>query len=94
MSGGPRAAPSIWSCSIWSAGHGRLTRCVGVSANARPITHLKIIVVSGRGDQNDLAEALPRGADDYIPKPFEPRQLLAKVGHALRMKDAQDASTC
>ncbi|HTU23259.1 MAG TPA: protein kinase [Gemmataceae bacterium] len=52
--------------------------------------HLKIIVVSGRGDQNELAESLPRGADDYIPKPFEPRQLLAKVGHALRMKDAQE----
>ncbi len=52
--------------------------------------HLKIIVVSGRGDQNDLAEALPRGADDYIPKPFEPRQLLAKVGHLLRMKEAQE----
>jgi putative two-component system response regulator len=52
--------------------------------------HLKIIVVSGRGDQNELAEALPRGADDYIPKPFEPRQLLAKVSHALRLKDAQE----
>jgi response regulator RpfG family c-di-GMP phosphodiesterase len=55
-----------------------------------PNAHLKIIVVSGRGDQNDLAESLPRGADDYIPKPFEPRQLLAKVGHALRLKDAQE----
>jgi response regulator RpfG family c-di-GMP phosphodiesterase len=52
--------------------------------------HLKIIVVSGRGDYNDLAEALPRGADDYIPKPFEPRQLALKVEHALRLKDAQD----
>jgi cyclic di-GMP phosphodiesterase len=52
--------------------------------------NLKIIVVSGRGDQNDLAEALPRGADDYIPKPFEPRQMLAKVGHLLRMKEAQE----
>jgi response regulator RpfG family c-di-GMP phosphodiesterase/tRNA A-37 threonylcarbamoyl transferase component Bud32 len=52
--------------------------------------NLKIIVVSGRGDQNDLSEALPRGADDYIPKPFKPHQLLAKVGHALRLKDTQE----
>jgi response regulator RpfG family c-di-GMP phosphodiesterase/serine/threonine protein kinase len=51
--------------------------------------HLKIIVISGRGDANDLAESLPRGADDYVAKPFEPRQLLAKIGHALRMQDAQ-----
>src|SRR5262249_16801922 len=50
----------------------------------------KIIVVSGRGDQNDLAVALRRGADDYIPKPFAPRQLEEKVRHALRFKEAQD----
>jgi response regulator RpfG family c-di-GMP phosphodiesterase len=51
--------------------------------------HLKVIIVSGAGDQNTLSESLPRGADDYIPKPFEPRQLAAKVQHALRLKEAQ-----
>jgi response regulator RpfG family c-di-GMP phosphodiesterase/tRNA A-37 threonylcarbamoyl transferase component Bud32 len=55
--------------------------------------HLKVIVVSGAGDQNALSEALPRGADDYVPKPFEPRQLAAKVRHALRLKDAQDRAS-
>jgi response regulator RpfG family c-di-GMP phosphodiesterase/tRNA A-37 threonylcarbamoyl transferase component Bud32 len=54
---------------------------------------LKIIVVSGLGDQNSLSEALPRGADDYVPKPYEQRQLLAKVRHALERKAAEDRST-
>jgi response regulator RpfG family c-di-GMP phosphodiesterase len=52
--------------------------------------NLKIIIVSGTGDCNDLADSLPRGADDYVVKPFAPRQLLAKVSHALQLKDAQD----
>ncbi len=52
--------------------------------------NMKIIVVSGQGDQNELSESLSQGADDYVPKPFEPRQLLAKVEHAFRLKDAQD----
>jgi response regulator RpfG family c-di-GMP phosphodiesterase len=52
--------------------------------------NMKIIVVSGRGDQNELSESLAHGADDYVPKPFEPRQLVAKVEHAFRLKDAQD----
>lgn len=53
-------------------------------------THMKVIIVSGRGDQNQLSEALTRGADDYILKPFAIRQLEAKVQHALQLKGAQD----
>lgn len=55
-----------------------------------PLPHVKVIVVSGRGDVNQLAEALARGADDYVAKPFRPSQLLAKVQHALELKAAQD----
>ena len=53
-------------------------------------THMKLIIVSGKGDQDQLAEALTRGADDYIPKPFAIKQLEAKVQHALQLKEAQD----
>jgi len=57
----------------------------------RPLgRNFKIIVVSGRGDHDDLAEALPRGADDYIPKPFGVLQLRGRVEHALSLKEAQD----
>ena len=55
-------------------------------------TALKIIIVSGMGDVDTLAEALPRGADDYIAKPFHPRQMKAKVQHAFRTRDAQQRS--
>jgi response regulator RpfG family c-di-GMP phosphodiesterase len=55
-----------------------------------PQPHVKVIIVSGRGDQDQLAEALSRGADDYVLKPFATRQLEAKVRHALQLKDAQD----
>jgi response regulator RpfG family c-di-GMP phosphodiesterase len=55
-----------------------------------PWPNLKVIVVSGRGDHDQLAEALPQGADDYIPKPFGIHQLTARVQHALCLKEAED----
>jgi response regulator RpfG family c-di-GMP phosphodiesterase/serine/threonine protein kinase len=54
--------------------------------------HTKVVIVSGAGDHNELSESLPRGADDYLVKPFEPQQMRAKVLHALRLKEAQDRS--
>jgi response regulator RpfG family c-di-GMP phosphodiesterase len=55
-----------------------------------PRAHCKIIVVSGQGDHNVLAESLPLGADDFIPKPFGVRQLEARAQHALQLKSAQE----
>jgi response regulator RpfG family c-di-GMP phosphodiesterase/tRNA A-37 threonylcarbamoyl transferase component Bud32 len=52
--------------------------------------NLKIVVVTGAGTSDDLAEALARGADDFVAKPHQARQLLAKVQHAFRHKEAQE----
>jgi response regulator RpfG family c-di-GMP phosphodiesterase len=52
--------------------------------------NLRVIVVSGVPDQTELSEALVRGADDYLAKPFNPRELLAKVQHAFLQKNALD----
>ena len=54
------------------------------------VSYLKILAVSGVGDPDDLAGMLPRGADDYLAKPFDARQLQARVEHALRVKEDQD----
>jgi response regulator RpfG family c-di-GMP phosphodiesterase len=54
--------------------------------------NLKIIVVSAQPAE-ELAAALPHGADDYVAKPFGARELAARVEHALKLKEAQDQAT-
>jgi len=43
-----------------------------------------IIIVSGRGDLIDRVVGLEAGADDYVTKPFEPREVLARIRSVLR----------
>lgn len=52
-----------------------------------------IIIVSGRGDTTDRVIGLEVGADDYLPKPFEPRELLARVKSVLRRFEARTQAT-
>lgn len=50
----------------------------------RESTSLPVIVVSARADQTDKLLLLELGADDYVTKPFSPRELLARVRAAIR----------
>ena len=43
-----------------------------------------IIMLTARGEETDRVRGLETGADDYITKPFSPRELLARVGAVLR----------
>lgn len=43
-----------------------------------------IILLTARGDETDRVIGLELGADDYVPKPFHPRELLARIRAALR----------
>ncbi len=43
-----------------------------------------IIMLTVRGDEDDIVRGLELGADDYIPKPFSPRQLVARIHAVLR----------
>ena len=51
------------------------------------------IVVTGRGDLTDRVLGLELGADDYIVKPFEPRELVARIGSVLRRLHRSAAGT-
>ena len=50
----------------------------------RELSDGPILVVSGRDSERDKIDALDRGADDFIPKPFLPGELLARIRSALR----------
>ncbi len=47
-------------------------------------SNLPIIMLTARGDVMDRVVGLELGADDYLPKPFEPRELLARIQTVLR----------
>ena len=51
----------------------------------RPETaHVPIIMLTARGEETDRIRGLETGADDYVTKPFSPRELVARVGAVLR----------
>jgi two-component system phosphate regulon response regulator PhoB len=46
--------------------------------------HVPIIMLTARGEESDRIRGLETGADDYVTKPFSPRELIARVGAVLR----------
>lgn len=55
--------------------------------------HIPIIIVSAKGEEADIVSGLELGADDYVPKPFSPRILLARVRAVLRRsREAEEES--
>ncbi|WP_162925639.1 two-component system response regulator OmpR [Isoalcanivorax indicus] len=47
-------------------------------------TAMPIIMLTAKGDDNERIEGLEAGADDYLPKPFNPRELDARIRAVLR----------
>ena len=46
--------------------------------------HLRILMLTARGDETDRIVGLEMGADDYVPKPFSPREVVARLKALLR----------
>ncbi len=55
-----------------------------VCREIRRSSSVPIIMLTARGDVTDRVVGLELGADDYMPKPFEPRELVARVQNVLR----------
>jgi OmpR family response regulator RpaB len=54
---------------------------------------IPIVMLTARGDVMDRVVGLELGADDYLPKPFEPRELLARIQTVLRRTAPAAAAT-
>jgi DNA-binding response OmpR family regulator len=58
--------------------------CRRIRTLAAPLRTVPIVMLTAKGDPFDRVVGLEIGADDYLPKPFEPRELLARLRAVLR----------
>jgi DNA-binding response OmpR family regulator len=61
-----------------------------VCRTIRKTSAVPIIMLTARGEVTDRIVGLEIGADDYLPKPFEPRELVARIQNVLRRSDARE----
>ncbi len=67
----------------------KMPKMTGLEACARIkkdllLRHLPVIMVTGKGEVHDKIDGIDAGADDYIVKPFEPKELLARIRMVIR----------
>ena len=74
------AAPDLIVLDLMLPGLGGLDVCRAL----RERTDVPIIMLTARTTEEDKLEGLRSGADDYVTKPFSPRELVARVGTVLR----------
>jgi DNA-binding response OmpR family regulator len=60
--------------------------CRRVRALPGDAGHVPVLMLTAKGDPMDRIVGLELGADDYLPKPFEPRELLARIRAILRRR--------
>jgi two-component system phosphate regulon response regulator OmpR len=54
--------------------------------------NLPIVMLTARGEFDDRIKGLEAGADDYLPKPFEPKELLLRINNILKRSPAKTTS--
>lgn len=65
---------------------------LSIARRLRGSLDIPIIILSARGDEVDRIVGLEVGADDYLPKPFNPRELLARIRAVMRRAETRPVS--
>ena len=83
------AKPDLVVLDLNLPGDDGLTLCRKLRAQST----LPVIMLTARGEPLDRILGLEMGADDYLPKPFEPRELLARIRSDLRRSNAMPSGS-
>ena len=83
-----RATPDLVILDVMLPGEDGLSICRRLRAN----TAIPLLMLTAKGDDVDRIVGLEMGADDYLPKPFNPRELVARIRAVLRRASAPAAS--
>ncbi|MDJ0893705.1 MAG: response regulator [Alphaproteobacteria bacterium] len=64
---------------------------LALTESLRTTSSVPILLLTARGEPEDRIDGLERGADDYLSKPFEPRELVLRIGTILRRTPPPEA---
>jgi DNA-binding response OmpR family regulator len=75
-----RSSPHLVILDVMLPGQDGFSVCKEIRKSSK----VPVIMLTARGDVTDRIVGLELGADDYLPKPFEPRELVARIESVLR----------
>jgi DNA-binding response OmpR family regulator len=76
--------PDLMILDVMMPGIDGLEVCRRLRAMPEPVCHTPVLMLTAKGDPMERVIGLELGADDYMAKPFEPRELLARIRAMLR----------
>ena len=87
-----QSAPELFLLDIMVPGGDGREVCAQIR-KSRTLAHVPIVFLTARASEEDKVFGLEQGADDYITKPFSPRELIARVKAVLRRFERPLADT-
>ncbi len=87
-----QARPDAIVLDLMLPGEDGLTLTRALRAQAGAVAAIPVLILSARGEETDRVVGLEMGADDYLAKPFSPRELLARLRALLRRAQAAPAA--
>jgi two-component system, OmpR family, phosphate regulon response regulator OmpR len=90
---GAGALPDLLILDLMLPDMDGLEVCRRLRAMQGPASKVPVLMLTAKGDPMDRVIGLEMGADDYLPKPFEPRELLARIRAILRRRGDDGATS-